>query len=94
MPVNLGLDYSIEYYDRDDITEIEILEEGFTPNDDYSWKGTLPPIWNQVVLDKLLKTNWTNKSKPELNSLETLEIEVTDQNNQTIMLRPDQVNMV
>lgn len=43
------------YTDRDELTEEDILEEGFTPDDDFRWQGMLPQVWIPVV-DRLLDT--------------------------------------
>ncbi len=34
-----------EYLNRDTLSEEEILNEGFTTNDDISWSGTLGKVW-------------------------------------------------
>lgn len=39
------VDFSIQYTDRDELDEDDILDEGFTMDDDYSWKGSVPAIW-------------------------------------------------
>ena len=51
----------LEYYDRDEITEEEIFEEGFSLDDDYSWNGNLSPVWGQEIEKKLKITNWKKK---------------------------------
>ncbi|TDE17539.1 hypothetical protein [Dyadobacter psychrotolerans] len=43
----LDVDFSISYTDRDEIDEDEILDEGFTLDDDYKWKGSVPAIWTK-----------------------------------------------
>jgi hypothetical protein len=51
----IRIDCSVNYIDRDDLTEEEILEEGFTLDDDYAWKGKMPSIWItefQNILEK------------------------------------------
>lgn len=42
---DLIVDFSIKYTDREDLEEEEILEEGFTLDDDFTWKGTIPVNW-------------------------------------------------
>ena len=51
---NLGIDLALHYLDRDELDEEMILEEGFSMDDDYSWTGTLPPIW-QAELARVLE---------------------------------------
>jgi len=52
----------MEYYDRDEVTEEEIVAEGFTLNDDFNWSGNLPKIWGEEILGKINHSNWKNKS--------------------------------
>jgi hypothetical protein len=46
-----GLDtgFQLTYLDRDQLDEEEILEEGFTLNDDFQWKGVLPAEWKAYL---------------------------------------------
>jgi hypothetical protein len=41
----LKVDFSINYIDRNELSEEEILDEGFTMDDNYSWKDVVPAIW-------------------------------------------------
>jgi hypothetical protein len=41
----IKVDFSINYIDRNELTEEEILDEGFTMDDNYAWKGAVPAIW-------------------------------------------------
>jgi hypothetical protein len=52
----LLVDFVLNYLDRDSITEEETLDEGFTMNDDLSWKGELPMVWGRE-LKSLLKNS-------------------------------------
>ncbi len=52
------ISFNIEYYDRDDLTEDEIYDEGFSPEDDFHWKGNLPALWKDLILGKLLQSGW------------------------------------
>ncbi len=42
---DLFIDFSIKYTDRDDLTEEEIYDEGFSMEDDFKWKGKIPAVW-------------------------------------------------
>jgi len=57
----LQIGLNLEYYDRDEINEEEIFDEGFSLNDDFSWKGALPEIWEKEITEKLKSTNWRKK---------------------------------
>lgn len=67
--------FNIEYYDRDDLTEDEIYEEGFTPEDNFHWKGKLPAIWKDLFLKKLLQSGWKKTVKQD-NFLQKAELKV------------------
>jgi len=45
----LRVEYQLHYLDRESLSEEEIIGEGFTMNDNFSWKGSLPGIWNEVI---------------------------------------------
>lgn len=48
--------YQLTYTDRESLTEDEILEEGFTLDDDYGWEGILPEVWQQALVKMLQQT--------------------------------------
>jgi hypothetical protein len=54
----MEVDFKLFYTDRDELTEEEITDEGFTMQDDYSWSGVLPVIWNQEILSMHKKEKW------------------------------------
>ncbi len=54
---DLELSFELTYLDRDDLTEGELFDEGFTSNDDFTWKGTLPKVWSDVVFGSLKSAN-------------------------------------
>lgn len=49
----LTLSFDLTYLDRDLLTEEEILDEGFSGNDDFGWKGTLPDVWKDILFGNL-----------------------------------------
>jgi hypothetical protein len=51
---DLGVSLTLHYLDRDELDEEMILEEGFSMDDDYSWTGTLPTVW-QIQLTQALE---------------------------------------
>ncbi len=59
---DLGSDFVIHYTDREELSDEEIFEEGFTLDDDYSAKVKLHPVWKDVVFDKLKSTKWNSRS--------------------------------
>jgi len=51
----------LEYYDRNEITEDEIIDEGFSLDDDFAWEGKLPKIWGEEIEHKMSAANWEKK---------------------------------
>lgn len=77
---------NLEYYDRDEITEEEIFDEGFTLDDDYKWNGELPLVWGQEIENKVKSTN--RKKKPSRSKDESEFIIRVVQDNQSEILQP------
>ncbi|WP_026956953.1 hypothetical protein [Algoriphagus vanfongensis] len=55
----------LHYTDREDLTEQEILDEGFTTNDDYSYHGPLSAVWAKPVQELMSSSKWSAKSLDE-----------------------------
>ncbi|XWW45405.1 hypothetical protein JYG30_22160 [Fibrella sp. USSR17] len=51
----LQIDFSITYTDREDLDEEDIVGEGFTLTDDFSWSGQLGSAWLPLI-DRLVTT--------------------------------------
>lgn len=80
------IDLNLEYYDRDEITEDEIFDEGFSLDDNYKWNGELPLVWGKEIEGKFNTTNW--KKKPtRSNDGSDFTIKIA-QNNESEMLQP------
>lgn len=62
---DLDVVLDLHYTDREDLTQEEILDEGFTLNDDYSYKGTLNTVWIKPLQLLFAKSKWTNKNIDE-----------------------------
>jgi hypothetical protein len=52
----------IDYYDRDEISEDEILLEGYSLNDNFAWHGDLPAVWAEELQRRIVATNWVKKA--------------------------------
>lgn len=76
----LQLNYQLTYTERETLTEEEILEEGFTPDDDYTWKGSLPAVWLQALEEMLVKTNKLKPSLPK-DQPNLIRLQLTDAEN-------------
>lgn len=59
----VGVDLTLTYLDRDELDEDSILDEGFTLNDDYAWKGELPQVWLAELEKVLGNESLTGKDK-------------------------------
>ncbi|WP_439489926.1 hypothetical protein [Algoriphagus sp.] len=58
---DLVAELDLHYTDREDLSEEEILDEGFTLNDDYTFKGTLDRVWKKVVSKHYEASKWSGK---------------------------------
>ena len=54
--LRVSLDW--QYTGRDELSEEEVWEEGFSPNDDFRWKGNLPSAWLPPLRSLLEQTHW------------------------------------
>jgi hypothetical protein len=57
--INTQLD--IQYTDREELNEEEIINEGFTLNDDYSYIGEIPTVWAQPLKSLYARSKWSHK---------------------------------
>jgi hypothetical protein len=62
---DLYVELDLHYTDREDLTQDEILDEGFTQNDDYSYKGLLNSVWIKTIKAEFEKSKWSGKSLEE-----------------------------
>ncbi len=53
---DVQIDLTITYPDRDDIDDDELIAEGFTRDDDFSWSGRLPKAWLRALANIADKT--------------------------------------
>jgi hypothetical protein len=49
----LKIDFKMQYTHRDELDDEEIINEGFSLDDDFSWQGTVDQVW-ATELDNLL----------------------------------------
>lgn len=54
----LLVDFKMEYIGREELEEDEIIAEGFTLDDDFTYQGSLPLIWKQELINQLDKTTY------------------------------------
>lgn len=60
---NLKLHYQIQYTHREDLSEEEIIGEGFTINDDLALEGEIDAIWTEQVRQLLAKTKPSKRNE-------------------------------
>ena len=53
--------FDLHYTDREEISEEEVFDEGFTLDDDYSYVGEVPKIWEQPFKTLYSQSSWSNK---------------------------------
>ena len=58
----LNTQFDIHYTDRDELTEEEIYDEGFTLNDDYNFIGEIPKVWEKPFKNLYSESKWSNKT--------------------------------
>ncbi len=61
----LQLQYDLEYTHRDELSKEEIWEEGFSNQDDFSWKGRLPVVWRETLLAAWGRTRLLSEKEQE-----------------------------
>lgn len=78
---------NLEYYDRDEITEEEVFDEGFSLDDDFQWEGPLPGLWENELKSKLSGTNWTKKIDTEDGS--TISVKISESGKSELLYPAD-----
>ncbi len=53
--------FDIKYLDRDELSEDEIRNEGFTPNDDLNFVGELPKQWEPLLKNLYSNSKWSHQ---------------------------------
>jgi hypothetical protein len=76
---NLEYKFELEYLDRDQLTEEEILDEGFSLEDNLILSGKLPTVWKEQLDSLLQKTEKTYPQELE-DDQEFWDIEIGSEN--------------
>jgi hypothetical protein len=63
---SLQIDIAMTYPDREDIDDDELIAEGYTRTDDFTWSGQLPQAWAQILSELATKTRLTPASEEAL----------------------------
>ena len=83
---DLRVDFDIVYNDREELTEDEIFDEGFSTDDNYRWKGNLPAVWISEFQD-ILSTSKIIRKREESEFEDFIEIEL-DENEKRVTIYP------
>ncbi|WP_353719545.1 hypothetical protein [Dyadobacter sp. 676] len=83
---DLRVDFDIVYNDREELTDDEIYDEGFSKDDDYKWKGNLPAIWIEEFRE-ILAGSKTIRKREESEYEDFIEIEL-DENDKRVTIYP------
>jgi hypothetical protein len=78
-PDALLVHFDLRYLHREELSEEEILDEGFTLQDDWSWEGALPKVWRDALEEQLRKSLWPNKPKEPQEGEPILELQLLSQ---------------
>ena len=62
----IQVDLAITYPGRDDIDDDELIAEGYTRDDDFSWTGKLPKTWLDSLTSLIAKTRLQSFNEDEL----------------------------
>lgn len=73
----IKVDFSINYIDRDELSEDEILDEGFSMDDNYVWKDTVPAIWI-TEFQNILATSHIIRKREEKEFEDFVEVELEE----------------
>ncbi len=68
--------YNITYKEREGLTEEEISEEGYTPDDDFDWEGKIDNSWKDQLLS-LINYNSQKTEGQSLNEFTQTKLTVT-----------------
>ena len=72
-------EFEIFYHDREELTDEEILEEGFSLTEKYAWKGNLPQAWLNEIINTLNKTSWLQENSKRNAEESGIHITVIDE---------------
>jgi hypothetical protein len=82
--LDTGLD--LVYTDREDLSEEEILDEGFTLDDDFHFQGEIPKVWEKPLKELYSKTKWSNNKLDEEGGISILAKDRHGQISRTVPL--------
>ncbi|KAA0993100.1 hypothetical protein [Dyadobacter aurulentus] len=82
----LEVDFEIRYKDRDELSEDEIYDEGFTTDDDYKWQGPMPENWI-TEFEQIFTSSKMIRKREENEYEDFIEIEL-EENQKRVTIYP------
>jgi hypothetical protein len=83
---DVNVDFGITYTDRDGLDEDDLLDEGFSTDDDYKWSGAVPPLWIEEFRE-ILDSSKIIRKREESEFEDFIEIEL-DENGKRVTIYP------
>lgn len=83
-----SLDYELFYTGREQLTDEEIIDEGFTKNDNLSCQGNMPKIWKNEILRLLKNAQPTSETISQADN--QMHIKIMDNKNNVRAFSPEQ----
>jgi hypothetical protein len=83
---DIMVDFGITYTDRDELDEDDLLDEGFSPEDDYQWNGSVPTIWIDEFRE-ILDSSKTIRRREESEFEDFIEVEL-EENGKRVTIYP------
>jgi hypothetical protein len=78
------------YTDRDEIAEEEIINEGFTMDDNYHFQGEIPKVWEKPWRELYARSKWSNKKLDEEGGIKLLSKDSQGQIIRTVPLNQEE----
>lgn len=72
------------YTEREEISEEEILNEGFTLDDDFHFQGEIHKIWEKPLKELYAKSKWSNKKLDEEGGIKVMAKDLHGQFSRTV----------
>ncbi|NIJ53970.1 hypothetical protein [Dyadobacter arcticus] len=82
----MNVDFGITYLDREDLSEDDLMDEGFSVDDDYKWNGQVPAIWIGEFR-AILNSSKLVRKREESEFEDFIEIEL-EENGQRVNIYP------
>ncbi|MFT6881765.1 MAG: hypothetical protein ACI83W_000733 [Marinoscillum sp.] len=75
---HIDIVYDLEFLNRDEVTDEELEEEGYTKDDNFQWKGSLGQVWVNDLKDDILDVELEEESE-DFNTYLHFEIETGEE---------------